>query len=59
MEENNHHHHHHRHDEIHDYRKHRINSIHKRKVFAKFAYWLLFAIAILSMIMVVIAYKFL
>lgn len=52
------HHHHHR-DKTHEYRKHKINGIHKRKVLAKVAYWFLFTMAILSVIMVIIVYKFL
>ena len=52
------HHHHHR-DKTHEYRKHQINGIHKRKVFVKVAYWSLFTMAILSVIMVIIVYKFL
>jgi len=55
----NHEHHHHHHDNIHDFRKHKINGIHKRKLIAKVAYWFLFTMAILSVIMVIIVYKFL
>ena len=64
MEEQNRQHHHsthehHHHDQIHDFRKRSMNRIHKRKIFAKVAYWLLFMMAILSIIMVIIVYKFL
>ena len=52
-------HHHHHHDKTHEYRKHNINRIQKRKVLAKVAYWFLFEMAISSIIMVIIVYKFL
>lgn len=50
---------HHHHDEIHDFRKHGINRIYRRKLFVKVAYWTLFTLAILCVLMVIIVYKFL
>jgi len=57
----NHHHstHKHHHDDIHEFRKHSINRIQRRKLINRVAYWSLFFIALLSVIAVFVVYTIL